>query len=121
MPFGLKTAGAVFSRIMRKLLSPLNRPEIQNFMDDILIATDTKEQHLEALCCLFQRLREVQLAARPSKCFLAFKELEYLGHHVGSGKMWPVSEKVEKIREAPQPTTKKELRAFLGLAGFYRR
>ena len=121
MPFGLKTAGACFSRMMRKLLGPLRCPDIDNFMDDILIASETKELHLEALRCLFARLKEVSLSARPSKCFLGFKELEYLGHGVGNGKMWPVTAKTEKIRDAPQPKTKKELRAFLGLAGFYRR
>nr|KAG5703408.1 hypothetical protein BaRGS_022457 [Batillaria attramentaria] len=53
--------------------------------------------------------------------FLFMRLFEYLGHRVGSGKLWPVDSKVEKIRGAARPTTKKELRAFLGLAGFYRR
>jgi len=121
MPFGLKTAGAIFSRMMRKLLAPLHRTDIDNFMDDLLVVSETKEGHLEALRVLFQRLREVNLAARPSKCFLGFRELEYLGHRVGSGQLWPVDSKVDKIRNAALPQTKKELRAFLGLAGFYRR
>nr|KAG5688410.1 hypothetical protein BaRGS_001192 [Batillaria attramentaria]KAG5698105.1 hypothetical protein BaRGS_031795 [Batillaria attramentaria] len=121
MPFGLKTAGAIFSRMMRKLLAPLNRSDIDNFMDDVLIANEAKEEHMDALRALFLRLREVRLSARPSKCFLGFRELEYLGHRVGSGKLWPVDSKVDKIRGAARPTTKKELRAFLGLAGFYRR
>nr|KAG5707596.1 hypothetical protein BaRGS_030978 [Batillaria attramentaria] len=118
MPFGLKTAGAIFSRMMRKLLAPLNRSDIDNFMDDVLIANEAKEEHMDALRALFLRLREVRLSARPSKCFLGFRELEYLGHRVGSGKLWPVDSKVDKIRGAARPTTKKELRAFLGLAGF---
>lgn len=121
MPFGLKTAGAIFSRMMRDLLQPLNLPEIDNFMDDILVATETQERHLQCLCILFERLQEVSLSARPSKCFLGFHELEYLGHIVGQGKLRPEEGKMNKIREAARPMTKKEIRSFLGLAGFYRK
>ena len=121
MPFGLKTAGAVFSRAMRKLLEPLNREDIDNFMDDILVATETFDQHLEALEALFTRLQEVNLAVKPSKVFLAYQELDYLGHHVGQGKLEPDEDKMEKIRNAKRPETKKELRAFLGLTGYYRK
>jgi transposase InsO family protein len=121
MPFGLKTAGAIFSRMMRQLLQPLNMPEIDNFMDDVLIATETKQRHLECLRALFARLQQVKLAARPSKCFLGFKQLEYLGYRVGEGTVSPVEDKMEKIRNTPRPMTKRQVRAFLGLAGFYRR
>jgi hypothetical protein len=121
MPFGLKTAGATFSRMMRKLLQPLNMPEVDNFMDDVLIATKTKERHLQCLEAVFNRLEEVALAARPSKWFLGFKQLEYLGYMLGQGTVRPVEDKMAKIRDAPRPTTKKQIRSFLGLAGFYRR
>jgi hypothetical protein len=121
MPFGLKTAGAIFSRMMRKLLAPLQVPEIDNFMDDLMVSTSTKQRHLECLRVLFQRLREVQLAARPSKCFLGFQKLEYLGHLVGQGEIRPEGEKMRRIKETPLPTTKRQVRSFLGLAGYYRR
>ena len=121
MPFGLKTAGAIFSRMMRELLQPLDMPEIENFMDDILIATETKERHVECVRAVFQRLREAQLAAKPSKCQLGFAELDYLGHRVGRGTMKPDEEKMSKIRDAPRPTTKRQIRSFLGLVGFYRK
>ena len=121
MPFGLKTAGAVFSRMMRKLLAPLGMSEIDNFMDDLMIATSTKERHLECLRALFARLREVQLAARPSKCKLGFRRLEYLGHVVGQGEIKPEGDKMQRIKETVRPTTKKQVRSFLGLVGYYRR
>ena len=121
MPFGLKTAGAIFSRMMRKLLLPLKMPEIDNFMDDILVATDSKERHLECLRALFSRLREVSLSARPTKCELGFKQLEYLGHVIGNGIIKPTGDKINKIRDTPRPTTKRQVRSFLGLAGFYRK
>ena len=121
MPFGLKTAPAVFSRAMRELRRPLNNKNIENFMDDLTVATQTVEEHLICLRILFTRLREGKMTARPSKCFLGFHELEYLGHVVGNGKIRPEDEKMKKIREAPRPTTKTQVKSFLGLAGYYRR
>ena len=121
MPFGISTAVAVFSRMMRLLLEPLQREDIHNFMDDCLVATATWGQHLEALEALFRRLQETGLTARPSKCYLAYRELDFLGHRVGHGCVWPEPSKVEKIRNARRPETKKELRSALGLFGYYRK
>ncbi|XP_076456339.1 uncharacterized protein LOC143290708 [Babylonia areolata] len=121
MPFGLKTAGAVFSRMMRKLLLPLELPEVDNFMDDILISSADEKSHLYLLRTVLERLRECALSARPTKCFLGHQELDYLGHRVGRGKIWPEDAKMQKIRDAPRPVTKRQLRGFLGLVGYYRR
>ncbi|KAK7108403.1 uncharacterized protein [Littorina saxatilis] len=121
MPFGLQNAVAVFSRMMRKLLNLLRRSDVHNFMDDILIGTEDWGTHLEALEAVFRRLEEEGLTARPTKCFVGFPELDYLGHRVGHGLMWPEAAKLEKIQASRRPETKKEVRAFLGLVGFYRR
>ena len=121
MPFGISTAVAVFSRMMRLLLEPLGRDDILNFMDDCLVATETWEAHLEALKTLFRRLKETGLTARPTKCYLGYRELDYLGHRIGHGCVWPEPGKVEKIRTARRPETKKELRSTLGLFGYYRK
>ena len=121
MPFGISTAVAVFSRMMRLLLEPLGRDDVHNFMDDCLVATETWDKHLEALGALFRRLREANLTARPTKCFLAYRELDYLGHRIGHGCLWPEPGKVDKIRSARRPETKKELRSVLGLFGYYRK
>ena len=120
MPFGLKTAGSIFNRMMRKLLGPLNRKDVHHFMDDILIASATWEEHIAAIKTVLKRLKEANLAAKPSKCYFRFSHLSYLGHEIGNGKKWPEDEKVEKILKAKAPETKRELRAFLGLTGFYR-
>ena len=120
MPFGLKTAPGVFNRMMRKLLGPIKRQGLYHFMDDVLVATETWEEHLEILRAVFQRLKEANLAAKPSKCYLGFTNLAYLGHEIGHGQKWPEERNVEKIQAAKLPRTKKELRAFLGLCGFYR-
>jgi len=120
MPFGLKTAGSIFNRMMRKLLGPMKRKDVHHFMDDILIATETWEEHVEAIRAVLQRLQEANLSAKPSKCYFGFDQIIYLGHEIGNGSMWPEDEKIKKVQDAKPPETKKELRAFLGLTGFYR-
>ncbi|XP_069140237.1 uncharacterized protein [Argopecten irradians] len=119
MPFGLVNAPATFSRLMRKLLAGMDC--LDNFIDDILIFTDTWEQHLEVLRELFGRLRKARLTARPTKCSIGFKSLPCLGYVVGDQRLRPDQEKIKAIEEAPRPETKKQVRSFLGLASFYRR
>ena len=121
MPFGLKNAGAVFSRMMRKLLQPLDQSKVVNFMDDIMVATETWEEHLDTLEKVFTRIEECGLTAKPSKCHLGYSELTFLGHQVSVGQLSPENDKLEKIYKAERPQTKKQLRSFLGLAGYYRK
>ena len=68
-----------------------------------------------------QRLRKSCLTARPSKCLIGNQTISFLGHVIGHGKLEPQLNKVEKIKNACRPTTKKQLRSFLGLAGYYRK
>ena len=121
MPFGLKTAGAVFSRIMRLVLEPLNLDGVQNFMDDILAVIATWCEHVDALEKLIMRLDEVNLSICPTKCALGFEEVGFLGHKISAGQMKPEEDKLMKIQDAPRPLNKKQVRAFMGLAGYYRR
>lgn len=119
MPFGLVTAPATFSRLMPKVLFEMEN--VDNFIDDIIIFTQTFEQHLERLEELFQRLRSAGLTAKPGKCSLAYSSLNCLGHGVGNEQLRPMSDKIEAIQDAQRPETKKQLRSFLGLIGFYRK
>ena len=68
---------------------------------------------------VLRRLREAGLTVKPSKCHLAMAECIYLGHAVGSGVMKPVADKLQAVDQFPQPTTKKHVRSFLGLTGYY--
>ena len=119
MPFGLVNSAATFSRVMRILLQGLEK--VHNYIDDILIHTQTWEEHISIVKEIFRRLRRANLTARPSKCFIGFSELEFLGHMVGRGVMKPKPDKVEAIQNAVRPETKTQLRSFLGLAGYYRK
>ncbi len=119
MPFGLVNAAATFSRIMRILLQGLS--SVDNYIDDILIHTKSWEEHVVKLKEVLRRLRKANLTARPSKCFVGFEEVEFLGHIVGHGCIKPKQDKIESVQNAERPITKKQLRSFLGLIGFYRK
>lgn len=119
MPFGLVNAPASFSRIMRVLLRGLHG--VDNFIDDILIHTVSFEEHLDTLREVFERLRRANLTARPTKCTVGCVSIDFLGHRIGQGELRPVQDKVDAVQGAPRPKTKKQLRSFLGLVGYYRR
>jgi len=118
MPFGLVNATATFSRIMRKLLRGLRN--IKNYLDDVLSHTAGWTEHPIILRLFFQRVREANLSLKPSKCFIGYTSLVYLGHNLGQDTLAPNDNLVQKIRLAPLPTSKKQLRSFLGLVGYYR-
>ena len=119
MPFGLVNSAATFSRVMRILLHDLDG--VHNYIDDILIHTPTWDVHMEKVREVFRRLRKANLTARPSKCYIGFNEVEFLGHMVGRGLLKPKPHKIEAIQQAERPETKTQLRSFLGLAGYYRK
>lgn len=119
MPFGLVNAGATFCRMMRILLRGMQN--VDNFVDDILEHTETWETHLDILRELFNRLREAGLTVKPSKCILGYFQLPFLGHTIGNGCISPDPGKIESIKECSRPSSKKQIRSFLGLVGYYRK
>lgn len=118
MPFGIKTASAIFTRLMRSLLAGL--PNVVHYIDDVLVATSTWEEHLNTLRELFRRIRQAGLTVKPQKCELGMSRVVFLGHLLGEGVIRPVESIVTKLEQAPKPETKKQVRSFLGLAGYYR-
>ena len=118
LPFGLVTAQASCSKLMRNLLKGMSN--IDNFVDDIIIFTSTWEHHMQVFEELLKRLRDANLTVKPSKCFIGFQNLECLGHLVGGTLIRPCPDKILAIEKAERPVTKKQVRSFLGLAGFYR-
>ena len=121
MPFGLSNSPATFQRLMEAILGDLNYGSLLLYLDDILVFSDTFESHLERLEVVFQRLQQQGLKVKPSKCNLFRKECHYLGHVVSAEGIGTNPEKVAAIISWQQPKSEKELRAFLGLAGYYRR
>ena len=78
-------------------------------------------EHVATLRELFNRIRKAVLTIRPSKCCLGYSSLEFVGHMVGSDRIAMEEDKLDRIQDAPAPETKKQVRSFLGLAGYYRK
>ena len=118
-PFGLKNAGQDFQRLMDEILGDI--PRVYVYIDDILIASETLEQHLEDLEQVFKTLAANGLVVQRSKCVLGKSSLEFLGYQVDSNGISPLQDRVTAISAASPPTTIKELQRFLGMVGYYRR
>ncbi len=120
MPFGLQGAPATFQRMMDTLLMGAQEYSAA-YLDDLVIYSDTWEQHLVHIRGVLLRLRRAGLTAKPSKCKLATKECSYLGHIVRNGEVRPELDKMQAVANFPRPKTRKDVRSFLGLSGYYRR
>ena len=121
MSFGLTNAPATFQTLMHRVFEELLDKCVVIYLDDILVYSKTKQDHLNHLRRVLELLRENQLYAKLSKCEFLQNSVEYLGYIVTAGGVKVDPKKVEVIKEWKQPETIKELRSFLGLASYYRR
>ena len=120
MPFGLKGAPATFQRMMDMLLTGLGEYS-SAYIDDIIVFSGTWEEHLQHITVILQRLKKAGLTAKPGKCQFGMAECSYLGYRVGNGHVKVERSKVEAVSAFPVPKTKKDVRSFLGLTGYYRK
>ena len=119
MPFGLKGAPATFQRLMDRVLHGLEFAGV--YIDDLIIFSETLEEHLTHLKTILDKLKEAGLTAKATKCTFGASHCTYLGHIVGSGFVKPIESKTAAIESFKVPQTKKDLLTFLGMAGYYRR
>ncbi|GFS80597.1 retrovirus-related Pol polyprotein from transposon 17.6 [Trichonephila clavipes] len=120
MSFGLKNAPYSFSKLMAELLNGLE-DFVVPYLDYITIFSDTWESHLKYMETVLQRIKKAKLTIKPSKCKFAQQNVIFLGHIVGQGFRTPSEIKVQAVLEFPTPCTKTQIRAFLGLAGYYQK
>ena len=118
LPFGVKNAAATFQRLMDVVLQGL--PFIFCYLDDILVASSTADQHMQDLRQVFERLRLNGLSINPAKCCWAAPSVKYLGHLVDAQGIRPLPKHVETIRQFQPPNSRESLSRFLGLLNFYR-
>jgi hypothetical protein len=121
MPFGLTNAPATFQTLMNSILRPYIDKFVLVYLDDILIYSNSEEEHIEHLRLVFEALRGVGLFARPLKCTFNKPTVEFCGHIVGQGVVRVVDSKVRVIQEWPRPKTVHDVRQFYGLCNYYRR
>lgn len=105
---------------MRRVLKGLQSTD--SFVDDIMVFTLHWHEHVTALRNLFNRLREARLTAKPSKCSIGYCDIECLGHVIGEEHtLKPLPAKVQSVQSAERPCTKKAVKSFSGVVGFYRK
>ena len=119
VPFGLTNAPATFMHLMQSVLNPILDKFAIAFLDDILIYSKTKEEHIQHIKEVFKILRENQLYAKLSKCEFMKAEISFLGHTLSSKGKGMENDKVKAVMEWPVPTSADDVRSFLGLAGYY--
>ena len=119
MPFGLRNAAQTFQRYMDLVTRDLEFVFV--FIDDILVASRSEQEHLMHLRQLFDRLRAHGLVINADKCRFAVPELKFLGHHISASGLSPLPDRVEAICKFPRPNTVKQLQRYLGMINFYRR
>jgi cleavage and polyadenylation specificity factor subunit 1 len=130
MNFGLSGASQTFQRFIDTVTRKLEvcRPDgttrkvtIYTYIDDILIASETQEEHLADLDALFKRLEQYGLLINSLKSELGKTALTFLGHAINKEGISPLPEKVMAIGNMPRPMTYKGLRRFCGMINFYHR
>ena len=120
MPLGMVNTGTTFQRLTDSLLPGMEDHSRGN-IDNVIVKSCSWSAHLRDLQSVLQRFRDAGLTAKPVKCVVGKREAGYFCHVVGRGKMWPGPDKVKVIELFPTLRTKKDIRSFLGLAGFFRR
>ena len=121
MPFGLANAPATFQRLMNLVLGDLVGKVCLVYLDDIIIFSQTLDEHLINLKLVFDRINTAKMRLRPDKCFFLKERLKFLGHCVSSKGIEPDPVGIEKVQNCPTPTSVTGIKSFIGLASYYRR
>ncbi|XP_061724707.1 uncharacterized protein K02A2.6-like [Cydia pomonella] len=115
--YGLSSSPGIFQRIMCNLLKGI--PNVEIFLDDVIIGGKTKQEHLAALEAVFSRLHKAGLKLKSSKCVFLVDEVQYLGYIISKDGIKTDPAKVQAVLRVPRPSNVTELRSFLGIINFY--
>jgi hypothetical protein len=118
-PFGMKNSPATFQRLMNLLISDIDG--IDAYIDDVIIYSDSWEQHLMTIRKFYERLTEANLTVNLDKSEFCHGTVTFLGHVVGQGQVKPALAKIQAISDFLVPACRKQLMRFLGMAGYYRK
>ena len=110
MPFGLKNAAQTFKCLMDNVLRDCSFAYV--YLDDILVASSSVDEHRHHLRQLFRKLADYGLVVNPQKCVLGQSSLAFLGHYVTSSVIQPLQSRVESITNFPRPRSNKSLQEY---------
>src|SRR6266540_729090 len=118
MPFGLTNAPATFQRLMNYVLHDYLNDFVVVYLDDILVCSDTFDEHMNHLRKVFTKLREANLMIKLKKCKFGQRKIKFLGHTIGTDGL---RTDPENIINCPVPTDVTGVRKFIGLCNYYRK
>src|SRR6202021_1696855 len=121
IPFGLCNAPGAFQHFTNDAFRDYLDSFVEIYLDDILIHSETLEEHKEHVRLVLERLREKGLYAKPQKCQFMSPEVRFLGYLLSADGIGPEPERITAVTEWPTPTSAHDIRRFLGLANFYRK
>lgn len=121
MPFGLSSGSMSLVELLTRIFGDITHKFLYAFFDDIVIYSNTFEEHLVHVEEVFKRLRKAGLTANPSKMTVASNRIEFLGHVIHDGRLTLDPERCKPIAEFPKPKNVKQLARFIGMTAFYAR
>ena len=121
MPQGLCNAPASFQRLMERCIGDMAFTDVIVYLDDLLVFSKTLDEHEEKLDRVLARLQEYGLKLNPEKCQFVRKSVKCLGHVISAEGVQTDPDKIEAVKTWPRPQNVREMKSFLGFAGYYRR
>lgn len=120
LPFGLKTAPAIFQRILSNIIRKHKMSEFAvNYIDDILVFSKTFNEHIQHLSKLLEAIITEGFRLKFSKCTFAANSVKYLGHIIENNSIRPLKDYLVAVKKFPIPETRKNVRQFLGKIHYY--
>lgn len=121
LPMGLTGAGSFFQRsLSTRVLKGLIGNGVELYLDDCLVYAPTQAEYLERLREVFTRFRDSGITLNPSKSKVGLSQVEYVGHTIDEYGLHFTQSQLDKVLNFPRPETKRKLKAFLGLANYFR-
>jgi len=118
-PQGMHGSPSSFAKALSIILDKYLNKSVLVYIDDVLIISDSFEQHLIDIDNVLSALHNANIRISQSKCKFAQKEITYLGHIISEQGISPSHDHVDAIKTFPQPTTKKQMKSFLGLVNYF--
>lgn len=119
MPFGIKTASAIFQRFMDEILKDC--PWASAYIDDVIVTASSAQEMRDRLIRLFEVLQRYNVKVNISKCVFCVTKVKYLGHEVSMEGIFPSKDKMSEILQLKHPSDVKELQSFLGLVNYFQK
>jgi hypothetical protein len=121
LPMGLTNATETFQKMMNTVLKGLTGKICEVYLDDIIIYSETLNEHIKHVEAVVQRLKQYNLKVKLSKCKIVQQKIQYLSHVISHCHIQPSTEKVKDLNKFQTPLNYSQIHSFIGLASYYRK